>query len=94
MKSPLTPNPSVLAAVTYLLKQPDAAKFRRQHQALVVPVGGPTGRHNFDYTAADNFALLSAQRRANELGEPDPTWIQRKSPRERVDHSFGHRRAS
>ena len=74
MKHRVTPSAAVTAAVTYLLNQPDAAEFRKKHQALITPALAP-GRHSDDYTPADTFALNSARRRARELGDPDPTIV-------------------
>ncbi|MFF1555529.1 hypothetical protein ACFVX3_31370 [Rhodococcus erythropolis] len=66
------PSPTVLDAIEFLLRQPDAADFRRRAQEMVRRIpGSDADESSYDYSAADRYVVEAARTRRAEL-EPDP----------------------
>ncbi|GCB59668.1 MULTISPECIES: hypothetical protein [Rhodococcus] len=55
------PPPDVMAAVEFLLAEPDAYLYRRRYLDLITHTLGPDGTAVTDYTAAEKY-LLTADR--------------------------------
>lgn len=71
------PRPDVVAAAELLLAEPDAYLYRRRYLELITHAPGPGGTTITDYTAAENYLLITAARRSKALQRPTPLYAVR-----------------